>query len=156
MTTTVCLIGLVSFAGQALSGMGPGPGQFEGIKGGNNGSAGIIPTPSNLVSCDELSTVSGPVANFVTGSGNGMEIDLGDGEIMSIYGVGSLSYWSSLAVDQPTIGENIEVEYATITFSDDSTKDVAVTITFVDSGETVELRDDVTCVPLWRGSGKVN
>ena len=54
-----------------------------------------------------------------------MEVDLGEGEIVSIYGIGSLSYWSSLGVYQPTLGENVEVEYATITFSDDSTKNVA-------------------------------
>ena len=83
-----------------------------------------------------------------------MEIDTGEGELTSIYGIGSISYWSSQDLDQPTIGENVEVEYTTITFSDDSTKEVAVTITFLDSGEDILLRDLDTCAPLWRGNQK--
>ena len=156
VTTTLCIIGLASLAGQAWAGKGPGPGQQQSVKGGNSGvtSPSTMPTPSNLVNCDELTFVTGLVQNFVTGGGTGMEIDLGEGDIASVYGIGSVSYWSSLGVDQPTIGENIEVQYATVRFSDGSTKDVAVTITFIDSDETVQLRDDVTCVPLWRGSDK--
>ncbi|MCB2182304.1 MAG: hypothetical protein KQH63_09785 [Desulfobulbaceae bacterium] len=153
LIATMCIFGLTS-AGQVLAGKGPGQGKPE-----RNSDSTLTQTASpstHLVSCDELGIVSGQVASFVTGSGNGMELDLGAGQIISIYGIGSLTYWESLGVDQPCIGETVEVEYATITFSDDSTKDVAVSITFVDSGETVELREADTCIPFWRGSGRTN
>ncbi len=68
----------------------------------------------------------------------------------TVYGMGPISYWDSIGVAKPTVGEEVLIEAVLVTSSDGTiTRLVAVSVTI--AGEpTVDLRDE-NGVPLWRG-----
>ena len=89
-------------------------------------------------------------------TGTGLTIVEESGEVKTIFGMGSLSYWDSLGVAKPTVGETVTVDAVNITFKDGSTRWIAISLTiFSENGdETVDLRDEYG-TPLWRGSSKL-
>lgn len=72
---------------------------------------------------------------------------------MDVYGIGPLGYWDELGMSRPDVGEEITVTGREITFSDGTTKIIAFGVLFLESGEYIELRDEETGLPLWRGEG---
>lgn len=76
-------------------------------------------------------------------SGSGLTLDSGD----TIYGMGPLAYWDSLGVIKPVIGDQVLVEAVAVTFSDGSTRLIAVSVEI--DGEVVLLRTEDG--PAWRG-----
>ena len=90
-------------------------------------------------------TVTGIVVNIGI-PGEGVVIDTGTA-VVTIYGIGSLDYWSANNIARPAIGEIITVTGYTVELSD-TTLNVAMSITV--GGVTLQLREATTCVPLWR------
>lgn len=83
-------------------------------------------------------------------SGAGLSIDEGEGVITTVYGMGSSSFWDSLGVAKPMVSEPVSIDAVEVTFSDGSTRLIAVSLT-VDS-TFVELR--TADGPAWRGINK--
>ncbi|UCH06274.1 MAG: hypothetical protein JSV55_09070 [Deltaproteobacteria bacterium] len=83
---------------------------------------------------------------------SGIQID-SDGEIITVYGMGPASYWGDLVF--PDVGDEIAILVCEITYSDGTSKLVAMSVDVDYNGEVsdydIELRDD-NGVPLWRGS----
>ena len=84
-------------------------------------------------------------------SGIQIEIEGEEGvEIVSVYGMGPASYWDDLAF--PEVGETITILVCEITYSDGTSKLVAMSVDVNNDFEyDIELRDE-NGVPLWRGS----
>lgn len=85
---------------------------------------------------------------------SGIQIQIeSDGEIITVYGMGPASYWGDLVF--PDVGEKIAILVCEITYSDGTSKLVAMSVDVDYNGEVIdydiELRDD-NGVPLWRGS----
>ena len=86
-------------------------------------------------------------------AGEGFKVDTGE-EIISIYGMGPASYWESVEVEFPQVGELVTIWAFEITFSDGTTKLVAKEVDLgADGSVDIELRDD-DGTPLWRQRGK--
>ena len=80
--------------------------------------------------------------------GSGITIDT-NGEIITVYGMGPVSYWGELAF--PEVGEPITLLVSEITYSDSTSKLVAIAIDLDgEPGYEIYLRDEDTGVPLWR------
>ena len=71
-------------------------------------------------------------------AGSGLSVDEGNGVITTVYGMGSLSFWDSLGVAKPAVGEYVAIDAVEVTFSDDSTRWIAVSLTI--DGTFVTLR----------------
>lgn len=97
----------------------------------------------------EPGSVSGMVVEAGI-AGQGYVIDTGS-ELVVLYGIGPVSYWDSLGVALPQVGEEIVAEVYWVAFSDGTVKAIAVFVTV--GGTDVLLRDEVTGQPLWRGNG---
>jgi len=91
-------------------------------------------------------TVAGTVVDSGT-AGSGLTVDEGNGVITTVYGMGPVSYWESLEVAKPTVGENVAIEALAVTFSDGSTRLIAVSLTIDDTFITLRTDDG----PAWRG-----
>ena len=95
--------------------------------------------------------VTGIVSQCDQGS-SGIQIDTGE-EIVTVYGMGPASYWESEGVVFPEVGDPISILVGEITYSDGSTKLVALSVNVDDDADyEITLRDSTTGVPLWRGS----
>lgn len=138
---TVGLIFGLAAGAAAFDGDGSGmPGRFHG-RGAGDGTGPI----HDLLSGDPVSII-GTVSD-IGEFGEGLTIDAGT-EMVSVYGIGPLFYWEELGIDRPTVGDTITVNGAVVTFSDGSTKTVAISIAIGD--QLVQLRDPETGLPLWR------
>ena len=82
-------------------------------------------------------------------SGSGLTIDEGKGVLTTVYGMGSVRFWDSLGVAKPAIGENVSIDAVEVTFSDGSTRLIAVSLTVGDTFVTLRTADG----PAWRGQG---
>ncbi len=94
-------------------------------------------------------TVSGTVVSSGV-AGSGLAVDEGNGVITTVFGLGPLSYWESLEVAKPTVGENVDIDVLEVTFSDGSTRLIAVSLTIDDTFITLRTADG----PAWRGLNK--
>jgi hypothetical protein len=137
---------VVFVSGLAASAMGFDGNGSDLPRGFHGNGAGDGTGPIYDITGDEPSAITGTVAG-IGAYGGGIQIDTGT-EIVTVYGVGPLFYWESLGVARPGIGEAITVNAVEVTFSDESTKIVALSI--IIGEETLQLRDEATGVPLWR------
>lgn len=138
----VLLVVLLTF-GLGLAGKGKGSGTGPG-----DGTSPI----HNILSGDPFD-ITGDVVSLVPGQG--LVIATATGNV-TIYGVGPVWYWESLGVDRPAVGETIRVQ-GYIVYYDDLQRYIAMTITVGgEVEEVVELRDSLTGLPLWRGSGSLS
>ena len=98
------------------------------------------------VDLTNTTTISGIVYDAGT-MGSGLSIDEGDGVITTVYGIGSLNFWDSLGVAKPAVGEEVSIDAVEVTFSDGSTRLIAVSLTVNDTFVTLRTDDG----PAWRG-----
>ena len=71
--------------------------------------------------------------------------------IITVYGLGPVSFWESEDVDRPVFGDRISVDVKKIVFSDSTFKYILMSLTYTDRLDvTIQLRSDVTGCPLWR------
>lgn len=99
------------------------------------------------IDLDSAVTIAGTVsASGIAGAG--LTIDTGAGEFVTVYGLGSQAFWNSLGVVKPQVGEEIELDAVEVTFSDTSTRLIAISLTMAD-GTIITLRTAEG--PVWRG-----
>ena len=138
MAAAACIIGMGVIGGQAMAGNGYG----GSMKTNNNTGTSMY---VDICESEEI-IISGIVSEANLYTGQGIVIDGTE----TVSGIGPLRYWDSLDVSRPAVGDNVEINARTVTFSDGSTKNIATSITFIDGDNTVELRD-ADCLPNWRG-----
>jgi hypothetical protein len=97
----------------------------------------------------DTTTITGTVLSSGV-AGAGLTIDEGNGVITTVYGMGPLSYWESLEVAKPTVGETVAIDALAVTFSDGTTRLIAVSLTIDDTFITLRTADG----PAWRGLNK--
>ncbi len=115
---------------------------------GNGNGKGVGMRDGSMLNLDlnDTLTIAGTVVSSGV-AGSGLEIDEGNGTITTVYGMGPLSYWESLGVAKPTVGETVAVDALEVTFSDGSTRLIAISLTIDDT--FITLRTDEG--PAWRG-----
>ncbi|NQU15238.1 MAG: hypothetical protein HQ561_13885 [Desulfobacteraceae bacterium] len=116
-------------------------------KGGGNG-AGNGTGPIHDIFAGTPFTYTGDVASLV--SGQGLLLALSDGTNVTIYGIGPVRYWESSGVDRPTVGDTVKADGYAVDYNGE-VRNIAMSITV--GTDTVQLRDPVTGMPLWRGKG---
>ena len=84
------------------------------------------------------------------GTFEGLKIDTGDDGIITVYGLGPVSFWESKGVDRPVLKDQISVDVKKIVFSDSTFKYILMSLTYTDSAVIIPLRSDETGCPLWR------
>jgi hypothetical protein len=95
-------------------------------------------------------TVSGTVAE-IAGGQSGVKIDTGAAELVTVYGFGPTAMWDAAGIAKPQVGEYVVVNGSEVTFSDGSTRIIALSV--VIDGIELPLRDPETGAPVWRGGG---
>lgn len=110
------------------------------------------PAFSYISEVGEVMIISGDVC-ACDASGSGIQIDT-DGGIVTVYGKGPVWYWDQQDVALPEVGEWVSIQAYEITFSDGTTKLVAMSIDIGDEEVVhIDLRDE-DGTPLWRQHGK--
>lgn len=118
------------------------------MPGGIHGhGAGDGTGPIHELLSQTLITLSGTVSSIAP-CGDGIQITDEAGETFTVCGIGPVFYWEELGIARPSGGETMTVNGVVVTFSDGSTKTVAIDITI--GGQVVPLRDPETGLPLWR------
>ncbi len=100
----------------------------------------------NNIANGESITVSGTVKE-IGQYRQGVQIDNGE-KVITVYGLGPLWYWEQLNIAYPAVTDNITVNGSKVTFSDGSTKIIALSIEIGDY--KVDLRNAESGRPLWR------
>ena len=131
---------LVLFVGMGIGFAGNGKGA------GNAKGAGDGTGPIHDILSGTAFTYTGTVVGIVPGQG--MVVDVGTDENVTLYGIGPIWYWESQGVDRPSVGESIEATGYTVDFND-IPRDIVMTMTV--AGSTIDLRDTESGAPLWRG-----
>lgn len=131
---------LVLFVGMGLGFAGNGKGAGN-AKGAGDGTGPI----HDILTGTEF-TYTGTVVGIVPGQG--MVVDVGTDENVTLYGIGPIWYWEAQGLDRPSVGESIEATGYTVDFNGEL-RDIIMTLTV--DGSTIELRDAETGAPLWRG-----
>jgi hypothetical protein len=149
---------LMIIPGAFAKGVGNGSGEsYHGLKTGertcydSENAGGVIASAGacRLIEDGVPMEITGAVAGVGT-QGQGLQVDTGV-ELITVYGLGPVRYWTDQDVARPTVGEEVIINAVEVIFSDGSTKIVAIDITV--SGETIYLRDD-SGFPLWRGGNR--
>ncbi len=97
----------------------------------------------------DTTTITGTVVSSCI-AGSGLSVDEDNGVITTVYGMGPLSFWESIEVAKPTVGESVAIDALSVTFSDDTTRLIAVSLTIDDTFITLRTDDG----PAWRGLNK--
>lgn len=124
------------------SGSGP---SSETAPGARNGALDCTGPLFNIESATPFEE-TGTVVSILPGSG--LELDLLDGTTINIFGIGPNWFWDAKEIEKPEVLENITVSGYIVDY-DPTTRYVATSITFVDEGTVIELRDE-DGYPLWR------
>jgi hypothetical protein len=122
----------LALAGQAQNRPGYGPGNQLG--------------PVHDILSGTPFTYTGDVVSL-SEPGQGMVIAT-ETENVTIYGLGPIRYWQSLDVARPAVGETVTVEGYTVDYNG-VLRNIAMSMTI--GGQTVQLRDPSTGLPLWSG-----
>ncbi|WP_373500926.1 hypothetical protein [Desulfococcus sp.] len=131
-------------AASAMGFEGNGSDMPRGIHGyGAGDGTGPI---HDVLSGEQPVPITGTVKN-VGPFFEGLEIDTGSDETITVYGIGPLFYWDSIGIARPVVGDVITVNGVDVAFSDGSTRTVAISITI--GTDTIPLRDEKTGLPLW-------
>ncbi|MGB9712157.1 MAG: hypothetical protein ACP5J5_06300 [Dissulfurimicrobium sp.] len=140
--TVLAVMTAMAFNGASWAGRGNGVGYAA-----SQTSACVGPM-SNAILTGTPVTITGSVQAVCYGQG--ITVDTGAGTAATIYGLGPIWYWDSLGVARPTVGDVVAVKAYEVTFSDGTTRLIAVSIDI--NGSTVTLRDMSSGLPLWAGS----
>ena len=116
-----------------MAGMGPGGGQGGGFFNITSGEP--FEYSGTVLGCDP---------------GQGMTIETANGEV-EIVGIGPYFYWEDQGVQRPAAGDHLVVTGYKVE-ANGGERNVAMAIT-LEGEKTVQLRDEKTGVPLWRGMG---
>lgn len=107
---------------------------------------------SNVLNNAEQVTVEGKVLSVPTPysgqMGLGMTLDTSNGDI-TVYGLGPIWYWNNNNVTRPVVGDTVTTTVYKLDING-KLYYVLKSITLAD-GKTLNLRDDSTNLPLWRG-----
>jgi hypothetical protein len=76
-----------------------------------------------------------------------------DTENITVNGLGPQRYWDSLGVDRPAVGDYVEVTGYTVDYNGNI---VNILMTLTINGQTIQLRDPETGLPLWRKGNSDN
>lgn len=142
------VLATMAFSGESWAGKGNG-GSGAGATASQTGAGTCTGAMLNAILTGVPVTITGTVQS-VDYYGQGIVIDTGAGTTVTVYGIGPIWYWDSLGVARPTVGDTVIVSAYEVTFSDGTTKLIAVSIDI--NGATVTLRDTSTGLPLWAGS----
>lgn len=143
IAAVACVVVMGLMGSQAMAGNGYGTG--KGVNAPKIGTGMFV----DICAAEDF-TVEGTVSEAELYYEQGIKIDDGDA-VTTVYGIGPLRYWDSLEeVGRPAVGDNVVIVARKVVFSDGSTKNIAMSITFTETGEAVELRDE-NCLPIWRG-----
>ena len=93
-------------------------------------------------------TISGTISALPLTTDPGLKVDTGDA-IVTLFGV-PVTALERMGFAPLTVGEDIVADCYEVTFSDGSTKLIAVSITA--EGDTISLRDPESGRPVWRGA----
>ena len=88
------------------------------------------------------------ITGIVTGAwvpGAGLTIE-GDSGTVTVFGLGPVWYWDANNIDRPDLGEFVSVDASGVIYT---TQKVILSLTI--DGQTLQLRDPSTCLPVWRG-----
>ncbi len=110
---------------------------------------------SQLITNAEIVNYSGEVINVPQigiKTMNGFQLKTEEGEV-TIYGLGPLKIWENADVERPVVGDNITVEAFKIVTDNNTVRNIAIKVTDSD-GNTLDLRDVITGLPLW-AKGKI-
>lgn len=140
----VFFVAIVVMAGTLPVSAGQGQGQTMGQRQGLADGSG----PMVSIYDGVPTTVDGVVSALPAIGDPGLKVDTGAEENITVYGTGSSMVWEALGYAPLTVGEEVSIDAYEVTFSDASTKLIAVAVTAGD--QTVELRDDEGR-PVWRG-----
>ncbi len=142
----VFIIGFCFIGGTAFAGNGGGMGG-NGTMTHEHSAGGMY---VDICAADEV-IFTGTISETEFVSRQCISLDTGS-EVVVIYGIGPDWYWESLGIEKPGVGEHIIIVTRAVIFSDDSLKNIAISVTFDDGDEsdTVQLRDE-NCLPYWRG-----
>lgn len=93
-------------------------------------------------------SLSGTVQDFVRGEG--MLLRDADGTVHEIRCIGPNRFWRDLGQDRPAVGDRVTVEGYEVQCGQETGNAAA---RFIIDGQTVELRDSQTGLPLWMRTG---
>jgi hypothetical protein len=142
------VLATMAFSGESWAGKGGGAGAgYAASQTGANCTGAML----NAILSGVPVTITGTVQS-VGYYGQGIVIDTGAGTTVTVYGIGPVWYWDSLGVARPAVGDTVTVSAYEVTFSDGTTKLIAVSIDI--NGAAVTLRDTSTGLPLWAGSNR--
>ena len=106
-------------------------------KGQGDGSGGLL-----IDECPYAFDISGEVLQNQQGGLIVQNDD--DGLPYTVWGLGPSSFWGDIA--KPIGGDYVTIKV--VNCGDEEPRYVAITVIFED--QTMELRDPITCYPLWR------
>ncbi len=136
----VAVVIMFAFGQMAFAAGGKGKGQRDGKR-----------PPIDVLSGTPF-TLTGTVDSIKDRRG-GMELNDG-ADIHTIHGIGPAWFWESAGVTRPVVGDQITVTGYDVSFNDDRTRKIAMSV--VVSGSELQLRDADTGEPVWRGMEKPN
>ena len=113
---------------------------------GNGQGSGTGTGPIHDFSSAPCADISGIVQEAGVAN-SGYLIDTADTPV-TIFGIGPATYWESLGLSLPQVGEPLAAHVCSLSFSDGTTKTIAISVTIGET--TVTLRDEVTGQPAWR------
>ncbi|MHB8880271.1 MAG: hypothetical protein ACYC69_02040 [Thermodesulfovibrionales bacterium] len=139
---------LTAVSQAAFFGAGPGTGTCPGdgtVNGYRPDYGQMDPQQlSQNICAGNSEIITGQVTGaWVPGAGLTIQTDAGP---QAVFGLGPLWYWEAGSIDRPEIGESVSVVASGVTFSYNK---VILSITI--DGQTLQLRDPSTCLPVWRG-----
>ncbi len=86
------------------------------------------------------------VVTAVSSAGEGGGITIRIEEALSVFvnGLGPMSFWKQSGVARPKVGDQVCVVVMTVL-----AKNILMSLTYVEDGTSIEVRDSLTGCPLW-------
>lgn len=104
-------------------------------------------TPSictTVLSGSEMEFCGVVTAVSSAGEGGGITIKIEEALSIFVNGLGPISFWKQSGVARPKVGDQVCVVVMTVL-----AKNILMSLTYVEDGTSIEVRDPVTGCPLW-------
>ncbi len=108
-------------------------------------SGGCVGILAEVICSGTPVTITGQVVGV--SPGHGYLIDTGQ-ETVLVCGFGPIWYWKRMGITRPLVGENVIIQAYEVSLSNGKTVTIATKVT-TEEGQTIQLRDPQTCLPLW-------